>query len=218
MDTRATVTLTTPLWLWLLVLAVLPIVAIALAYGVNLYHHSVNACTPLLDGCVSISRAVRSSEGIPWFRLFLLPCCGLLPLSFAALSHRYFPAAWAMRFSSYVAALFLLLYVSFLGTDGEFYQWLRRLGIVFFFAGTGLAQLLCARQLQQRQSRAAQQAVKQLRWLGGAVLVVAFFHLVIKHGFPSKEPIENVTEWWLALLLCVGFGVLSRWLYNEKQT
>lgn len=218
MDARAFITLRWPVFFSLLCLAMLPIAAIAVGFGVNVYYQQVDACFPIFEGCVSISRAVRGSDGLPWFRLLILPCCVLLPLNFIALSQTYFPLARAMRWSSYIAALFLFLYVCFLGSDGAFYQWLRRIGIVFFFAGTGLAQLWWAQQLSHRFTFAARKALRTMHYLSALLLLLALLHITIKHGFPAIEKIENMTEWWLALLLCVGFMQMAIWWRQEQQT
>jgi hypothetical protein len=199
-------------------LALLPPIAIFVALSLNRLANSVDVCTPFLDGCVSISRAVRASPGLPWFRFLILPCCAVLPLTFYLIAQQYFPFSRMMQRCANVAALFLLLYVCFLGSDGAFYQWLRRLGIVFFFAGAGLAQLFFARCLSTRQTPAAISTLRWLRLLGAAMLLLALLHLVIKHGFPLQEPIENISEWWLAFLLCCGFALISYWLANDKFT
>src|SRR4029450_12345950 len=40
------------------------------------------------------------------------------------------------------AAAFMILYGTFLGTDGAWYQWMRRFGIVFYFGFTCIAMLI----------------------------------------------------------------------------
>ena len=41
----------------------------------------------------------------------------------------------------------VLVYAGALGTEGEFYKWMRRYGVVFYFGFTGIAQLLVANRL-----------------------------------------------------------------------
>lgn len=41
-----------------------------------------------------------------------------------------------------IGAVFLVLYVTALGNEGEWYSWQRRYGVTLYFGGTSLAQLL----------------------------------------------------------------------------
>lgn len=200
-------------------LAVLPVLAIILAYGLNAQAGTAPVCTPFLSGCVSISRAVRVEPGLPWFRLLMIPCTALLALFWILLHARLAQLrqrATATLLAGLTGAFFLLLYISFLGTTGEMSQWLRRTGIIFFFAGTGLAQLLLARTLQTDASAAARQCRQHLLLLCTAMVMLGVFNTITQYGLGAPEEWENIGEWWLGLLLCTGFVTMARWQYRQS--
>lgn len=199
-------------------LAVLPVLAIILAYGLNAQAGTAPVCNPFLSGCVSISRAVRVEPGLPWFRLLMIPCTALLALFWIRLpaqSAMLRPRPTATLLAGLTGAFFLLLYISFLGTTGEMSQWLRRTGIIFFFAGTGLAQLLFAHALQGDASASARQCRRQLLALCTAMVVLGVVNTITQYGLGAPEEWENIGEWWLGLLLCAGFVTMARWQYRH---
>ena len=55
----------------------LPIVAVHFAYWLNL-QHGLEGCNPYWDGCLSVSRAVRSGPGLAWFKALSVPMAGLM--------------------------------------------------------------------------------------------------------------------------------------------
>lgn len=199
-------------------LALLPLLAILIAYGLNADAGTAKTCNPFLSGCVSISRAVRVEPGLPWFRLLMFPCAAMLTLLWIQLHgqfaqrQRRIPATLA---AGLTGAFFLLLYISFLGTTGEMYQWLRRTGIIFFFAGTGLAQLLLAHALQADTSTAAQRCRQRLLALCSAMVLLGFINTITKYGLGAPDEWENIGEWWLAVLLSAGFLAIARWQFQS---
>lgn len=217
----STATSPLPLRWWHLAatLAVLPVLAIILAYSLNAQAGTTPVCNPFLSGCVSISRAVRVEPGLPWFRLLMIPCTALLALFWAGLparsaALRRHPTATLL--AGVTGAFFLLLYISFLGTAGEMSQWLRRTGIIFFFAGTGLAQLLLARALQDDPSARARQCRRQLLTLCTAMVLLGLANSFTQYGLGAPDEWENIGEWWLGLLLCAGFVTMARWQYRPS--
>ena len=145
---------------------VLPVAAVFVAYALNRYTGTDLEprfiCNPYIDGCVSISRAVRSGPGLHLFRAVMLPCAMLLFISWAMVrdwllcidacrSRRAAAVFWLGA----VGALFLVLYVTWLGTEGEWYRWLRRYGVTVYFGGTSLAQLLLVWVLWPQRGRLA---------------------------------------------------------------
>lgn len=211
-----------PRHLWLIAgtLALLPLLAIVIAYSLNALAGTAGTCNPFLSGCVSISRAVRVEPGLPWFRLLMFPCCVLLALLSVQLhahASRHHQRTPALLIAGLVGAFFLLLYISFLGTTGEMYQWLRRTGIIFFFAGTGIAQLLLAHALQADTSAPAQQCRQHLLVLCAAMVMLGLGNSLTKYGLGAPDEWENIGEWWLALLLSAGFGAIARWQYRRTD-
>jgi hypothetical protein len=176
-------------------------------------------CIPYWDGCMSISRAVRSGPGLLLFRALMLPTAALLAWTWlqtgkwlALLRPTGGARARSIAATGCLGALFLLLYVGWLGSEGAWYGWLRRYGVVFYFGLTALAQLLLVHALWPIRRVAAARplggplhalfALVCLQWLAG-VLSVAKRLLLTDAALIDR--IENIIEWWFALALATSF-------------
>lgn len=205
----------------------LPVVAVFAAYALNRYAGAELeprfVCNPYLDGCVSISRAVRSGPGLHLFRAVMLPCAMLLFLGWSmvrdwltgigACAGR---RAAAVFWLGAVGALFLVLYVTWLGTEGEWYRWLRRYGVTVYFGGTSLAQLLLVWILWPQRSRlaggrlrgpvAALTALVGLQWLLGVSSVAK---RLLLNDPELMDRVENLIEWYYGLPMALALLVMA---------
>jgi hypothetical protein len=98
----------------------------------------------------------------------------------------------------------MILYVTFLGTEGATYQLMRRYGINVYFGGTFLAQVLLALRLRSlhRQDRAASPAwlAPGLAGVAAGVFAVGLFYVGARLGLAAdQDRWENVAEWAAAL-------------------
>jgi hypothetical protein len=113
------------------------------------------------------------------------------------------------------AAVALVVYATFLGTEGAAYRFMRQYGTVVYFGFTCLCLLLAGGAVQQLAARGAlhlpvalERAMLALAatlvalGLGNAFIGAAF-------GEPWKGRVENVTEWWGSLLFVLGFFALA---------
>ena len=206
---------------------VLPVAAVLLAYTLNrLAGSELDArfvCMPYLEGCVSISRAVRSGPGLHLFRAVMLPCAMLLFLSWAmvrdwllcigACEQR---RAAIVFWLGAVGALFLVLYVTWLGTEGEWYRWLRRYGVTVYFGGTSLAQLLLLWVLWPQRNRLADGRLRGpvvalaslvfLQWLLGVSSVAK---RLLLDDPELMDRIENLIEWYYGLPMALVMVVVA---------
>lgn len=215
-----------------LVAGLLPIVAGHAAYLLNLWHGAALApefvCMPYLDGCLSISRAVRSGPGLLLFRATMLPSAALLLLTWIAVGLwlRQLAAcsrgrAWTIAGLGMVGAVFLVFYVTALGIDDEWYRWQRRYGVTFYFGGTALAQLLLVAVLWPARRRLASgRLVAPITALTGLVSmqwalgVFSAFKKLIFDDPDLIDRIENIIEWWYALPMSLNFVVIA-WLFSR---
>jgi len=216
-----------------LLAGLLPIIAAHAAYLVNLSVGSgIEAqyvCMPYIDGCVSISRAARSGPGLPLFRVLMLPTVVFLLLTWESVRKWLLTLdacgsrrAWAIAGLGFVGALFLIFYVTALGTEGEWYRWQRRYGVIFYFGGTALAQLLLVwvlwparRQLAAGELRApiaTLTALVSVQWILG---VFSSLKRLIFDDPALIDRIENVIEWWYALPMATGFIAIA-WLFGRS--
>lgn len=212
----------------------LPLLVVPFAYLLNVLHGGGLAaefvCQPFVDGCVSVSRAVRSGPGLHLFRAVMLPCAMLLFITWA-LSRQWLRALGAgpARRVSLVfwlgatGALFLVLYGTWLGTEGEWYRWLRRYGVTVFFGATALAQLLLAGVLwPQRRTLAAGDLRRGIavfiglvgvQWVLG-ILSVAKRLLLDDPDLVDR--IENVIEWTFGTAMMAAFLALAWLMWRSR--
>ena len=221
MPAQTSATNSLAIW-WLFVLAAcLPLLAAIGSYLISASNAQVPWCWPMFEGCTSISRAARVEPAIFLFRLLMLPQA-LLLLALWWLIKTWLQqqtastaAARAIFISGVVGALALALYCSFLGSSGDFYQFMRRFGITFHFAGTGLAQLLVIRAMR-RLSLPRSPAFCWLWYLVLAQWLLAILHVVLKASLSDYDAWENRLEWSLALLMTLWFAAMA-WQLREER-
>ncbi len=230
MRTAAAPPVAWPLWPLALLAGLLPLVATLLATTLSMQQGLVPACNPLWDGCTSISRAARHELPNHLFRALMLPAATLQALVWV-LAGRWLVQCGAggrgvamVAPLGVVAGIALVTYGSFLGTEGAAYRWLRQYGTVGYFGFTCLNLLLTGRALQ-RLVRAGRLAMPRLlehamvsmaatlvlMGVGNAIVAAAF-------GQPLKDRVENVTEWWGALIFVLGFVALAELWRRERVT
>jgi hypothetical protein len=123
-----------------------------------------------------------------------------------------------------VAGIALVTYGSFLGTEGAAYRWLRQYGTVGYFGFTCLNLLLTGRALQ-RLVRAGRLTMPRLLehamvWLASTLVLLGVGNAIVAAAFgqPLKDRVENVTEWWGALIFVLGFVALAELWRRERVT
>lgn len=213
----------TPLWPVPLAIAAVMTLAAHAAWWWSVRDGHVPPCVPYLEGCTSISRAARHGLGNHVFRLLMLPCALLQGLHWWTARRWLELHAPAQRMGGSLvalgiaAAVALAIYVTFLGSEGEVYRFVRRYGVIMYFACGYLAQLVFLR------------AARRSGLVGGALaawmLAICIAMLVLGLGNVAasalvedaglKDRIENVLEWHLGVLL-VGWFVLQAWLWRRS--
>jgi hypothetical protein len=219
-----------------LLAGLLPIVAAHAAYLLNV--HAGEAfpaefvCMPYLDGCVSISRAARSGSGLKLFQALMLPSALLLFLSWgyvrqwlADLQACSTRQARTIAALGMVGALFLVAYVTALGNEDEWYRWQRRYGVILYFGGTALAQLLLLWVLWPARARLAggriARPIATLAGLVGVQWALGVFSSIKRLIFDDPQlidRIENIIEWWYALPMSLGFLAIAWMLARSART
>jgi hypothetical protein len=211
----------TRLW-WLPLLAgALPLAGIALAFPLAVGEGQFPACNPLIDGCVSISRAARHGLSNHLFRALLLPAAVLQGLvwwlAVPWLHAIGAPPARLLRWVPWLglaATVFLILYGTFLGTEGTWYRWMRRYGVIFYFGFTCILMLVVSGAVHRAAAdnvrlRAATRVLLALclalPFLG---VVNSIAPLLIEDPL-AVDRFENATEWWGGLVFTLFFGMIA---------
>jgi hypothetical protein len=209
-----------PLWPLALAAALLPAIAALLA--VALYAQARGSlCNPFVDDCVSISRMARHGLANHLFRALVLPGAVLQLLTWLAASLALSRVGLARRDGLAIAllgacaGLALVVYASFLGSDGQTYRWLRRWGTLAYFGGTYLAMLMFVR-AAQRLHLAGRLALPRGHERAMVALLAFIAMIGLGHVFASQvapdslvDRFENLTEWWSALALTLCFAVMA---------
>jgi hypothetical protein len=198
---------------WLTVLV--PVAAAHLAYVVAGFEGHVYWCVPYWDGCTSISRAGRHGTSNHLFRALVLPHAAQLMMFWAlvwlwlgALRPDAARRNRAVLVLGVVAALFLILYATFLGVEGRMYQWLRRYGITVYFAFTVLAEMFVIALLQP-VARLPQALRRTMLGFAGLLLLLGIASLPLQYLVADSDRAINALEWTYALLMALFYGLIA---------
>lgn len=187
-------------------------------------------CNPFLDGCVSISRAARHDLPNHVFRALVLPSAVVQAVTWMLC------AAWlreggadprgivrALPALGVAAGIFLVLYGTFLGTEGQAYRWMRRYGVIFYFGCTYLGMLIASGVLSRLARDGALAPRARLdRWLVAlcaATLLIGLAHVFVPLFLQSedlKNRTENLFEWYVGLNFTLFFAALA-WLWHGTR-
>lgn len=210
------------LWLVPLLAGLLPAIGIAIAFPLAVSEGQFAACNPLTEGCVSISRAAR--HGVPnhLFRAFVLPAAVMQGAVWFLLapwlrSIGTPPSRWLRWLPrlGIAAAVFLILYGTFLGTEGTWYRWMRRYGVIFYFGLTCMLMVIASGAVHRAAGATG-------RGRHGAALLLALCAALPLLGIVNSlaplaivDPValdrfENATEWWGGLIFLLFFLLLAR--------
>lgn len=199
------------------IVCLVPIIAAHAAYFIGLWQGVANECVPYFEGCTSISRAARNGDAIFLFRGLMMPTAAFLVVFW------YLQCVWLKELTDKshntifvlgtIGAVFLVLYADFLGTEGDFYEFMRRYGITLYFAMTILAQMLSIRSLQKLKGTLD---LKIKRFLSIQFVLITIYwvlgiaNVVIKAtGVSWADQSENIIEWNFALLMSLYFGLTA---------
>ena len=196
-------------------------VAAVSAWWISVAHDYIPYCNPFVDGCVSISRAARHGLGNHLFRALMLPAAtlqGLTWLLCAAWLGNLGASGRSLRWLPWLgilAAVFLVLYGTFLGTEGETYRWLRRYGTIVYFGFTYVCILIATGHIEHLVRRGALSVPARMDLmliiLAGLTMLVAIAHVFVAPMLEEqlKDRVENVVEWVIGLSFTLFFLALA---------
>jgi hypothetical protein len=232
MKTKSKTNLDQPLPLWPLPLlaGLLPIVATLIALQLSIRLELIPACNPFFEGCVSISRAARHDLPNHLFKAIVLPAAALQGLTWI-LCQRWLitlgtpRTRWLQQLAwiGVTAAIFLVLYTAFLGTEGRIYRWLRQYGTVVYFGFTCIAMLIATDaviRLRRQSEQARRRLGIALPILCTVLLAAGLVNTFVAPFFDAdtKDRIENATEWWGGSMLVLVFIVIARYWQRTRFT
>jgi len=121
-----------------------------------------------------------------------------------------------------LAGVALVVYGSFLGTEGPVYRWLRQDGTVGYFGFTCLNLPVAGCAVQQLAQRGRLHLPRMLESvmlaLGTSLVLLGIVNAIgaAAIGEPLKGRMENVTEWWGGLIFVLGFCAIAALWRRER--
>lgn len=207
-----------------IIITVWPLLITNVVYVLSAYEGYVPWCIPYLDGCASISKAARSGNSLYIFRAAMIAHAILLIWFWIYvrqwLHHIYGKTtniAHVILWLGVVGALFLIVYIDFLGTTGEVNRFMRRYGILLYFVCTPLAQILLLRQhyhiLPTSQKDTLRPKILHYQFvIVLLILVVGIISGVLDITDKKTDESENIVEWNIAFLMQLYFlGMFFLW-------
>ena len=204
-----------------LLTGLVPLIAVFTSYSIAINTADVPACNPFLEGCTSVSSTGRYPPSSYLFKAAMLPQSILLSL------YWLFNVAWlrsltaaaglvprntsAIGVFGVTGSLFLILYVTFLGSQEPFYEFMRRYGVYLYFLLNVIAQIVLAtktlpvaRLLERPRLIACARVQLLLAWIPFAL---GALNLVLKATLDNSRPAENRIEWIFAMQMQIYFLV-----------
>jgi len=224
MSAAAPTSAVTVLWPLPLLAGLLPAVAALIAYSLSIRFGLMPECNPFVDGCVSISRAAR--HGLPniLFRALVLPaavlqaiCWLLCPGWLRTLGATPDRLQRALPALGVAAGVFLVLYGTFLGTEGEGYRWMRRYGVVVYFGFTCIGMLVVSDQMKRRCGKPLECIARVMFSLCALLPFLGLVHVMLSpwlRGPSAQDALQNITEWWAGAIFTAFFVVLA-WAWHR---
>ena len=204
-----------------IVVGLVPIVTVFTCYSIAIETAGLPVCNPFLDGCTSVSATGRHPPASYLFKATMLPQSILLS------AYWLFNVLWLRALQraaglpsdggrtvgilGVTGSLFLILYVTFLGTEQPFYEFMRRYGVYLYFALNVFAQLVLAYKLLPLARRwpgtrllALVRAQLVLGWIPFALGVL---NVILKAVLEDSGPAESRIEWIFAILMQAYFVI-----------
>lgn len=206
-----------------IVVTILPFLAYNAVFLLSAYEGTIPWCFPYIEGCTTISRAARNGNSIYVFRAAMI-AYGVLLIWFWIYAQQWLKLLYGhttktarlILWLGIIGALFLIVYIDFLGTTGEVNRLMRRYGILIFFTFTPLAQLLMLKQhyhlLSVKKGTINPNALKYQLIVLLLMLLIGIISIILNIAQLKTYETENIVEWNFSLLLNLYFlGMIFIW-------
>ncbi|MCS5544110.1 MAG: hypothetical protein NZ767_04840 [SAR86 cluster bacterium] len=176
----------------------------------------IETCFPYFEGCSSISKAGRKGLAAIFFKLTIIPVMTLLSV-YWVITYNLIRNTYGinkiqgkiMLFFGIIGSFFGIIYTSFLGSEGDIYQLLRRFGIYFFFLGTYLGQILETNLIGNIEATKLSFYPKTMRFITFFIGCIILISMPVYGFFDEDDWLENILEWNITLLIFLYFILSS---------
>ena len=213
-----------------LIVGLLPLASIHLSYLIAIHAAKLPSCIPYIHGCVSISATGRYPPASYLFKAAMMPEAVILAIfwlgSVAWLRALHRSAGQTRSVGTAIggfgvaSAFFLILYVTFLGTQEPFYEFMRRFGVYLYFLFSVIAQIMLAVNVLRMPAGICSPLLIRITKIQLALSLIPFalgiLNLVLKSILEDSDASENVIEWIFALMM-QSYLVLSYFSWRETQ-
>lgn len=213
-----------------LIVGLLPLASIHLSYLIAIHAAKLPSCIPYIHGCVSISATGRFPPASFLFKAAMMPEAVILAIYWLG------NVAWLQALNrsagetraigtaiggfGVASAIFLILYVTFLGTQEPFYEVMRRFGVYLYFLFSVIAQIMLAVKVLRMPAGVCSPFLIRITRIQLALSLIPFalgiLNMVLKSILEDSNPSENVIEWIFALMMHSYF-VLSYLSWRDTQ-
>lgn len=200
--------------------ALLPFLAANLSYIFSASQGFVEWCNPYLDGCTSISRAGRHGIAYFVFKGLMIPAAVLMMVYWyinyqwlTFMQSRYKKVQRLILVMGFIAPLGLIVYSCVLGSVGDVYFTLRRIGVIIYFSLTFFAQLLLTYCVSKLDNISLRSAYRVYFLICLAMWGLGLVHLAFEILRPEFDTIDDIIEWNFALLTTL-FYLSSYWIWR----
>ena len=201
-----------------LLVTLLPLVSANVAYLMSASAAYVPWCIPYIDGCTTISRAARYGDalfvfrGLMMFYAVLLICYWwIVKLWLNKLDGQPTKIAMTICWLGIIGALFLIIYIDFLGSTGSIYRFMRRYGVILYFSLTPLAHMLMINHIKKLKIKNPEIPVTTRilyyqTTIITLILILGISSVVMSYAGIKTYESENIIEWNYSLLLTLFFA------------
>ena len=171
-----------------LIIFLVPIITISISYVISAFYGYVDWCLPIIDGCTSISKVGRYGISFYLYKVLVIPSVILMIYFWLKVYLDVYKNIFLL-FLSFIACIFLIIYLIALGFDGPIYRFMREVGIFAFFIFMPICQIWLS-------ISSPSESMKTKFFLYLLILLFISFCFVYFYILPmDNNNYENIIEW-----------------------
>ena len=184
------------------IIFLVPIITICISYVISAFYGYVDWCLPIIDGCTSISKVGRYGLSFYLYKVLVIPSVILMIYFWLKVYLDVYKNIFLL-FLSFIACIFLIIYLIALGFDGPIYRFMREVGIFAFFVFMPICQIWLT-------ASAPKESLKTKFFLYLLILLFIGFCFVYFYILPmDNNNYENIIEWNFAFGIFLFFPIFS---------
>ena len=190
------------------IIFLVPIITISISYVISAFYGYVEWCLPIMDGCTSISKVGRYGISFYLYKILVIPSVILMIHFWLKVYSDVYKNIFLLLLS-FIACIFLIIYLIALGFDGPIYRFMREIGIFAFFVFMPICQIWLA-------ISTPSEIIKSKFFLYLLILLFIGFCFVYFYILPmDNDNYENIIEWNFAFGIFLFFPIFA---YSIRET